>query len=156
MYDKHAGARFRPNIRNVLAERAFYDLPAQNAFGGSLETGLQRIEDLAVPLLREVVRQKNIAFFVRTREHRLRYENLGQLIKQRLLKMNASEQLLKSFDSDEDDSKMAGLQDIVLLVPQFAPHFLNKHWALFEAPPGLSMYTSDNPVTLHNELDLSP
>ncbi len=172
VYDKHTGARFRTNARNITAERGFYDLSIEGLPGASLEPSLQRIEDRAAPLLQEIVRQKNIAFikeesravlglffavlFVRTKEHRLRFENLGRLIQDRLRQMNASGELLQSFDSDDDESKLAGLRDLVLLVPQFAPHFLDKHWALFEAPPGLCMYTSDNPVTLHNELDLSP
>ena len=172
VYDKHAGARFRANVRNITAERGFYDLSIEGLPGASLEPSLQRIEDRAAPLLQEIVRQKNIAFlkedsravlavffavlFVRTKEYRLRYENLGRLIQDRLRQMSASGELLQSFDSDEDESKLTGLRDLVLLVPQFAPHFLNKHWALFEAPPGLCLYTSDNPVTLHNEIDLSP
>src|SRR5262245_24937215 len=96
-YDKHNGTRFRPNIRNVASEKGFYDLPADAPLGGSLEAGLQQIEDRAAPILREVVGRKNIALldnesredlavffatlFARTKEHRLRYDHLGQLVR---------------------------------------------------------------------------
>jgi hypothetical protein len=36
------------------------------------------------------------------------------------------------------------------------PYFLNKEWVLFDAPKGGSMYISDNPVALQNEVDHGP
>src|SRR5437879_6541393 len=115
VYDKHTGDKFRPNVRNISAERGFYDLPVQNS-PASMEPGLQRIEDRAVPLLEKIVRQKSIALltedsrgmlavffatlFVRTKEYRLRYENFGQLMQDRLRNERASGELLRSFDPD--------------------------------------------------------
>ncbi len=171
VYDKHTGTKFRTNIKNAAAERGFYDLSSETA-QVSLESGLEHIETRTAPLLQELTTRKSLAsikddsrlvlalfvavLFVRTREHRLRAEHLGQLFRERLREMGASEEQLEAFTVTPDESKVAGLRAVLLQVPQFVPHLLSKVWALFEAPPRRPTYISDNPVTLHNELDHEP
>jgi hypothetical protein len=171
-YDKHTGRKFQPNIRNITAERGFYDLAAEGAPQISIDPGLRDLEGRTAPLIAEIVKRKSIAFIdgesretlatffaallIRTKEHRLQFRHIGRLLRERLRQMGATEELLASFTSDEGGSKLAGLQSLLEDVPRFAPHFLNKVWALFEAPRDRPLYISDNPVTLQNGVDHSP
>jgi hypothetical protein len=171
VFDKHTGAKFRTNRKNVAAERGFYDL-ASGTSELSVEPALARVEDRCAPLIAEIVRRKSLVhlgdesraalslFFavlmVRTKEHRLRFDHLGQSVKDHLRDRGASEEFLRGLDLEDEASKVFGLRSLVEHVPEMVPHFLSKDWALFEAPPGGSMYVSDNPVTLQNEFDHGP
>lgn len=171
VFDKHTGARFRTNRKNVAAERGFYDLASEDS-GISVEPALAQIENRCAPLIADIVKRKSLAiigdesraalsiFFavlmVRTKEHRLRFDHLGQLVKERLRGQRASEEFLQGFDSDAEALKVFGLRSLVRQVPEMVPYFLNKDWALFEAPSNGAMYISDNPVTLQNEVDHGP
>jgi hypothetical protein len=103
--DKHTGAKFRTNRKNVAAERGFYDLVSGTS-EVSIEPALAGIEERCAPLVAEIVKRQSLGnigaearaalsvFFavllVRTREYRLRFDHLGQLAKKRLREAGAS------------------------------------------------------------------
>src|SRR5689334_8721541 len=84
VYDKHTGTAFRTNVKNVTAERGFYDLSLPGG-GISLEPHLARLEERSAPLIQELLRQNTLslldaasrqdlatfsaALFVRTKEY---------------------------------------------------------------------------------------
>ena len=137
VFDKHTGKRYRTNIKNVAAERGFYDIP----LGGtqvSLEPELARIESRTAPLLQSILDARSLgavtdgprsvlsfflaALFVRTKEYRLRFEHLGQSVKARLEGRGARASLTDTFNDQEKDTRQAGLRGL-LSVPELAPHF---------------------------------
>lgn len=160
VFDKHTGKRYHTNIKNVAAERGFYDIPLGDT-QVSLEPELARIESRTAPLLQNILDARSLgtatdgpravlsfflaALFVRTKEYRLRFEHLGQSVKTRLQGRGASASLTDTLTDQDQDTKLAGLRGLIG-VPALAPHFLNKVWALFQTPH--EFLISDNPITL--------
>ena len=173
VYDKSNDKRFRTNIKNVAAEAGFYDLEV-DAGVLTLEPALAHLEANTSTIIRKVVETKTLrilntndvaivaAFlavqFVRTKEHRLRFEHLTELVKDKLQKMGASGENIRELTTSRDDlpeDKLIGMRSIVD-AKELMPHFLNKTWVLYETTPAHPFYISDNPIVLHNELDHSP
>ena len=91
--------------------------------------------------------------FVRTKEHRLKFEKIGELLFDALKKRGISDEEIQDdfkIDSDSDRDKIVGIQSI-LDAKEFVPYFLNKVWVLLETSEKNPFYISDNPITLHNE-----
>ncbi len=173
VYDKSDDRSFRTNIRNVAAERGFYDLESGDSVL-TIEPSLAHLEANSSRVLKKVLRQRTLrcldadgvailaAFvavqFVRTKEHRLRFEHLSELFAERLREMGTTEanieELVKG-PPDPREEKLFGFRAVVG-VKDIIPHFLNKAWVLFETNRKSPFFISDNPATLHNEIDHSP
>lgn len=172
-YDKSNDKQFHTNIKNVAAENGFYDLEVEDGVL-TFEPGLAHLEANTSGIIKKLVTERSIrtldehevailaAFlavqFVRTKEHRLRFEHLGELFAQKLRDMGASEdnigELTKS-STGLPEGKLIGFRSIIG-AKEFVPHFLNKVWVLFETSHKHPFYISDNPITLHNEQDHGP
>ncbi|MCG7962178.1 MAG: DUF4238 domain-containing protein, partial [Candidatus Thiodiazotropha taylori] len=162
--------QFRTNIKNVAAEKGFYDLEVDDGVL-TLEPGLAHLEANASAVIKKILKEKTLKVlderevtilavflavqFVRTKEHRLRFERLGEMFAQKLREMGASEENIaeqtKSSTGLPED-KLIGFKS-VLGAKEFVPHFLNKVWVLFETTSRYPFYISDNPLTLHNGMD---
>lgn len=171
-YDKANGRSFRTNIKNVAAERGFYDLRVGDRLL-SLEPSLSRLEAAASSVVASLVNSLNLskvnradrftlaAFmavqFVRTKEHRLRFDHLTDQIAERLKADGTPEEQIQALigDATEDDSKHHGFAS-VLDAHQYVAYFLNKAWCIFQAPAQHPFYISDNPIALHNQLSFEP
>lgn len=173
VYDKSNGNRFHTNIKNVAAENGFYNIEVGEELL-SFEPGLGQLESKASKVIKDIVRSKSIKSldehavailamflavqFVRTKEHRLRYEHLGESVKRKFKKMGASEADIEEITKSGSDlpvDKLVGFKAIVG-ANKFVPYFINKIWVLFETSNKNPFYISDNPVTMHNELDHGP
>lgn len=170
VYDKHADTIFRTNIKNVAAERGFYDLSVDDNLL-TVEPSLAHLESHASSIISTLINTKNLGRldvrqrtilsvflavqFVRTKEHRVRFDVLGDLFIDKLKERGASDEETQQLIGGTVDSKRFGLRSI-LDTKRFIPHFLNKAWALFETGISTPLYVSDNPITLHNKLDHEP
>lgn len=173
VYDKSNDNQFHTNIKNIAAENGFYDLEVDDG-ALTLEPGLAHLEENTSGIIKKIIKQKTLKIldehevailavflavqFVRTKEHRLRFEHLGELFAQKLRDMGATEENIaeqtKSATGLPED-KLIGLRS-VLGAKEFVPHFLNKVWVLYETTHKYPFYISDNPLTLHNEVDHGP
>jgi len=173
VYDKHTGKSFRTNIKNVATENGFYDLEFKDRVL-TLEPGLAHLEANTSRIIRKLLREKNVKLlnqdevailatflavqFVRTKEFRLRFEHLGELLAQKLGDMGASEKSIEESirgPANIPQDKLFGFR-FLLRVTDFVPHFLNKVWLLYETANACPFYISDNPIGLHNERDYRP
>lgn len=170
VYDKSNDRQFKTNIKNIAAETGFYDIEVGDG-RLTLEPKLGHLETNASSVIKKIVGTKSLqnldeqdvavlavflaVQFVRTKEHRLRFEHVGELLRERLSAMGATEENIAELTESQHgvpEDKMIGFQSIIKS-DEFVPHFLNKQWALFETTIDNPFYISDSPITLHNELD---
>lgn len=170
VYDKSNDRRFQTNIKNVAVESGFYDIELTDRVL-TLEPGLAHLETNASGIIKKLLNQKTIRAldkhevvilavflavqFVRTKEHRLRFEHLGKLFSDKLRSMGATEENIEKemkAPAGVPEDKLIGLKSVVGAT-KFVPHFINKAWVLFETSRKHPFYISDNPLTLHNEVD---
>jgi hypothetical protein len=173
VFDKSNDNQFRTNIKNIAAEKGFYDLEVGSDIL-TLEPGLANLEGSASGIINKILQEKSLKLldecevsilavflavqFVRTKEHRLRFEYLGERLAQKFRDMGATEeniaqQTKSSTELPED--KLIGFKS-VLGANEFVPILLNKVWVLFETTNRQPFYISDNPLGLHNQVDHGP
>jgi|SRR3972149_1443164 len=173
-YDKSNDKRFHTNIKNVAAENGFYDLEVEDGVL-TMEPNLAHLEANTSGIIKKLIKDRNIKSlsedevailalflavqFVRTKEHRLKFEHLGKQVAQKLHDMRGVskeniKELIRSSESVPED-KLFGLRSLVK-AKEFVPHFLNKAWVLLETTPKNPFFISDNPIGLHNDMDFGP
>jgi hypothetical protein len=169
-YDKHRSVRFRANVKNLAAEKGFYD--HENGEGRiSFESVLSSLESKAAKIIARLVRAKHLgelkaddrsllsAFFavqfVRTKEYRNRYDALIESLVQRLRESGMSEEEIRRDCEGPGELKLSQLKSIVN-AEKFVPFFFGKTWVLHETKRSAPFYISDNPITLHNQKQFGP
>lgn len=170
VYDKWNDNCFQTNIKNVAVENGFYDVEFEDNIL-TLEPGLAHLETNASGIIKKLVKDKAINVlngnevvilavflavqFVRTKEHRLRFKHLGELFAKKLKDLGAPEQNMDEVTGGKigvSKDKLFGLKSVIG-ANGFVPHFLNKEWVIFETTRIHPFYISDNPISLHNEID---
>jgi hypothetical protein len=173
VYDKATDKIFQTNVKNVAVERGFYDLEMDEGVL-TMEPSLANLETRTSGIVEALTREENLSNldtpsrailavflgvqFVRTKEHRLRFEHLGTLLAKALRESGAREEDVRKLVQEPkgaEGGKLAGIKAL-LDSRELAPHFLNKAWVLFETRREAPFYISDNPMTLHNEIDHGP
>lgn len=171
-FDKHKDEDnvFNPNIKGIAAENGFYDLTYGNN-SLSLEKNLTELEGKAAKIIKKILQEKNLAHitkndrfilalflsvqFVRTKEHRLRFSHIQEMLIDRLTDQKYPKEViekLKQETTDPEDNKLMGLKSLIdagLYVPQF----LKKTWVLYQTTQDDPFYTSDNPIAMFNDQD---
>lgn len=169
-YDKWNDNRFQTNIKNVAVENGFYDIEFEDKLL-TLEPGLAHLEANASKIINKVIKDKRIkelnesevvilamflsVQFVRTKEHRLRFEHFGKLIVDKLRNFGATDENIEELTGEKigvPEGKYFGLKSVIG-ANSFVPYFLNKELVLFETVLKQPFFISDNPITLHNEID---
>jgi len=170
VYDKSNDKRFHANIKNIAAEKAFYDLEVGNTIL-TMEPGLANLEANTGGLIKKLIESKNIKLltednikilalfmavqFVRTKEYRLRFEHLGKQIIQKFRDRGDSEESIKEITKSSEsisEDKLFGFKSLTKVI-EIVPHFLSKAWMLLETTPENPFFISDNPIGLHNDID---
>ncbi len=173
VYDKSNDKRFHTNIKNIAAENGFYDLEVEDGLL-SMEPGLSRLEANTSGIIKKLIKNKDIKSlsenevaifalflavqFVRTKEHRLKFEHMGKQFVQKLRDMGTSEKQIKEIMGSSGavpEDKLFGLRSLAE-ARELVPHFLNKAWLLLETTPKHQFFISDNPIGLHNDMDHGP
>ena len=166
VYDKATDRTFHTNVKNVASEKGFYDLELDDSVL-TLEPGLATLETRTSTLFKVLARDKRLSNidatgrallaeflavqFVRTKEHRLRFEHLGALLAAALRERGASEEDIRRLVQEPEGvegAKLAGIRAL-LESRRLVPHLLSKAWVLFESRTDVPLYISDNPMTMH-------
>jgi hypothetical protein len=171
VYDKLKENKFKTNIKNVACENHFYNFNIQNVIV-SIEPVLSNFETKASMAINKITEQKNLSClseedrivlsyffslqFVRTKQHRIFYEELLRSMKQKIKALGYDSEKMEEFKhTDTDYAKRFGIKSI-MKCKKFVPYFFHKSWLLFESPKQLPIYISDNPIALQNIYDFSP
>jgi hypothetical protein len=171
-FDKHKDITFQTNIKNVAAERGFYDIKTSDSVL-TLEPGLAKLEDKTSSIISELIKSKRLTSlgeesrktlayfltvqFVRTKQHRVIIDALQGSLAAHLEKRGATTADVERLIGlpTEESSKKLSLRTVVGAL-EFVPLLLDKTWVLFETERWDSLYISDNPMTLHNRQDHRP
>lgn len=166
-YDKHTNDVFHTNIRNVAAERRFYDVETPRGYY-SVGPTLDALESDAAHVINIVSENKNLSLL--TTEQRVILASFAAV---QVLRTQARVELQADLSATilEAVSEMMGAEDVkaddvtarhqarvgmVLRLAKTAqeitPYFLDKQWVLYEATAKPGFYIGDNPVTMHNHL----
>ena len=171
VFDKTNGSVFISNIKNVAAEKGFYDLAIKD-ITATLEFSLSDLEGETSIILNKIIEdgslinissrdKKLLSFFFATqilRVPRIRktYEQMNNLLISIIEKMGFDPKEHPQILQDEEDFRNLSIGGMPEMANELAPYFYNKDWILFNAPTDSSYYISDNPVTLTNQIDYSP
>jgi len=174
-FDKSNDKVFQTNIKNIASEKGFYEFEIPEAKSSekvSMEKHLSSVETMASSAFKKICSNKNLkdlskehgsimmlfvtVQFVRTKEYRERFLELGETIKEKVKQIGATnEQIADLIGNDKENETFIGLSAFSN-INHFLPQFADKAWLLFETTMDAPFHISDNPVVLHNEIDHSP
>jgi hypothetical protein len=171
VFDKLKERIFLTNIRNVAAEKGFYDLDIRG-ISTTMEFGLSELEGKSSPIINKIINDGSLVnitdsekellsyFFAtqltRVKNVRYRYKQINDLLADKVKEMGFDPKNIPDLNHDENDFKSMSILGLGDMVSEFAPYFYNKDWVLFKAPSDTTYYISDNPVTLQNLIDYGP
>jgi hypothetical protein len=171
VFDKPNGEVFQTNIKNIAAEKGFYDLEL-DGLTATVEFSLSELEGNVSPIIRRIIDEESLVnismaerkllsyFFaaqlVRVKQVRNTYKQVNSVVTDLVEKLGFDPKDNPDLNKDEDDFKASSILGLENMVNELAPYFLNKDWILFKAPDNFLYYISDNPVTLHNNIDYGP
>jgi len=169
VFDKQSGRTFPTNIKNVAAEKGFYDFVLKD-YEMTLEPSLSNLEGQAAAVLDKVIANEavtcitdeeriTLAFFiavqfVRVKGHRARWDDIGEKLMKRL-EPEASDELKQEMRRAQDLSHVSYMKTITDC-HEYVPYLLGKIWTLQKTTTAQPFVISDCPVTLHNTVNHRP
>jgi len=171
VFDKHHDRSFVSNVRNLAGESGFYDFEhSGNTL--SLEPALQSIEDATAPIIVEICRRAEMGFLttpersalalfaaiqlLRVRSIRESMDAVTHQLREHLRALGADPDTVPQLQDPEGTGTRLGSIAALLDARELVPHFLDKHWLLFQAAPDEHFYIGDSPIARHNELNTNP
>lgn len=171
-FDKLNETIYTQSVYDATTRRCFYDLK-NHPKNASLEPILGSIESDAAPVIKKIIKESSlasltdeerekIAVFVLAQQGRTlstlkTMEHFTETIVAWLEESGANLQEVEGMQGfDDTDAQKNSFITMVLKHIEFAPHILNKGWILYETVESDPYYISDNPVTWHNDIDMSP
>ena len=171
-FDKLNETIYPQSVYDAITRRCFYDLQ-NHPENTSLEPILGSIESNAAPVIKKIIKEKSladltsaerekIAVFVlvqkaRTLNQLKIMEHFGETMVDFIKESGADPHEVDGMQGfDDDDAQKNSFITMILKYIEFAPHILNKGWILYETVESDPFYISDNPVTWHNDIDMSP
>lgn len=168
--DKQSGRSYSQSVYDASTRNTFYNIE-NHPDKYSLEPILCEIETEASSVIRKIIQEQSLgnlsheektklAVFVVIQKSRT-YHGLQSI---KALITGLSEHLLRVGAKPEDLSRLIGSQDdsglknffleTVLNHVEHAEYILNKSWLLYKTKNNDPYYISDNPITLHNDIDM--
>jgi hypothetical protein len=173
-YDKSNDTVFKTSIDNAGFGKNFYEVGGLES--GLIECFLSRNESKFRNAFQELITEENISnlspegklyFFlflalqgIRTLDYRLELQNVLDNVYDEVLSEFANNYLKKKgsrlaghvrIHADPEESKIMQLEMIIKAVPTFAHILASRTWYISENFNDVPLWTSDNPVVLHNE-----
>jgi hypothetical protein len=165
VFHKRDQRSFRTAIRNIGAERGYYDLDGSAA----LDDAMNRADDLAAPIINRIRTRRSVAglseydrtmlagFVVlqmlRTRGSQERFRNLSEALADRLIQMNGGVMPVGLEQESTDRQREQYLRMIPEHTRSFLPHLLTKDLLAYRSSPGAPFQISDHPVAMANTLN---
>jgi hypothetical protein len=168
VFDKRTDRVFLASVADVAAENRLYEF----SFGdqtATIEPSLADFESKAAGVLREVLRNDNLAdltvyqrvvlsglvaqLLLRSPQQRAVMRHINVKLRQRVWAMGTDPDLLPQLRVlDKNEEKLFTASVLPDLMEQFIPVISEKAWILHSVPEDETLYISDNPVAMHNEL----
>ncbi|MEM8793721.1 MAG: DUF4238 domain-containing protein [Pseudomonadota bacterium] len=166
VFSKKTHVGFTTSIRNIMAERRFYDFRIGADYVASFEESICRFEGELLPAYRNLVDRRQfdgtpeekaylaalVAFqFLRTRAQRDMFVQAEEQLADHLSKRGASLDDIKNYEPlTEEALTHLHIHHMRESLSSVAKIVSMKDFLLLSAPAGRSFYLSDNPVSIHN------
>ncbi|WP_171358785.1 DUF4238 domain-containing protein [Vibrio rotiferianus] len=171
-FDKQNGRIFQQSVYDATTRNTFYNIEG-HPDRASLEPILGIYESEASPALKKILETKdlstlsseerhNIATFVAIQRARsygelMRISAIVDALSDKLDSMGASpEQIETELGLPDSSERKNSFLSLILNQKEVVELLLNKSWILYESTNEMPFYISDNPVTLHNSIDMGP
>lgn len=164
-YDKRRERSFAPNVRNVAAENAFYDV-ALEGLTLTFEQSLAELESRAARVFARIVELGEVGFLkgqdrvdiasfvvaqgMRTRHFFETVHASGIALAAALDERHPGTAESLGLTADREQSRLIAL-DLLGRRTDFVPLILQKVWALYEAPEDHPFWIGDHPVAMAND-----
>ncbi|WP_341913408.1 DUF4238 domain-containing protein [Ferrovibrio terrae] len=173
VFDKKLEKSFPSNVKNIATERNFYDLSSPNG-GGDLEASLSEMEHKTAQAFEKLLKERDLKVLTESdrswigvfiASQHVRVKNFREVIKdlngkmvEKIRGMGGAPEDVEGFQSIQTDDQIKEFSIYFLLksLPEFSSLMLNKLWILFSTDENDPFWISDNPVTLHNDLEFGP
>lgn len=169
-YDKYSGRQYLQSIFDATTRNSFYNLE-NHPDRVSLEPLLGVYESDAAPVFKKILNSKSLSGITEDEKRKLSvfllvqrarsYNELQSLteavekVADRLRNLGMPEKTLEKEigTPDSGDRKNFFLTSLVEQI-EFLPHIMDKKLVLYQTNKSNPFYISDNPVTLHNHIDM--
>jgi len=172
VFDKKQGTVFRTHIKNIAAEKGFYNFEEGEA-SVSIEPNLSQLESVAANLIKKIIEEESLASvideeklllsifiaaqFARVKQTRITIKQLNDDLTDKIRAMGFDPNNVDGFTpQDETEVKKSTVSGLRRSIAAYTPYIYDKAWLLFKAPKSTPHYISDNPITLQNMNDYSP
>jgi hypothetical protein len=168
VFDKQTDRVFQANVADVAAENRLYEFSLGN-LTATIEPSLADFESKAADVLRQVLSYDSLAdltlyqrvvlsglvgqLLLRSPQQRAVMRHINVEMRQRVSAMGTDPDLLPQLRVlDKNEEKLFTASVLPDLMEQFIPVISEKAWILHSVPEDETLYISDNPVAMHNEL----
>lgn len=172
VFDKRREVIFRTHIKNVAAERGFYNFKEGETIV-SVESNLSQLESAAANIISKILEKESLASipnqekmllsifiaaqFIRVKQMRITMKQLNDDLANKIQAMGLDLNNIDGFSPQEEgDIKKSTILSMKKYVEKFAPYIYDKAWLLLKVPKPTPHYISDNPITLQNMNDYRP
>lgn len=170
--DKKTGRTFRANIGDVAAQNRFYEFTIGEVTA-SLEQGLAEFESRAAEALRRTLSAGSLTpitilhrtilaalvaqLIIRTPHRQALGDDMIAKVREKIRSMGTDPDKLPELKIlDANENKILTARMLSETWQEFIPLIAFKTWAFHPVPETETIYLSDNPVVMHNELDFGP
>jgi hypothetical protein len=167
-FDKWTEKTFCTNIKNVCAEKDFYNIQFDDTIA-SIEPSLSNLETQAATVIDKLIKSQNIkvlskedkyvlavfltAQLFRSKSHRERLIHTSKEFAEALRKRGCEPDKVEGYkELNDHDAKRMSMR-LMQEMGDFYPHFLDKDWILYKPNAKETLYISDNPLTFQNNND---
>lgn len=171
-FDKQTGKSFETSVRNIAAQRRFYDFTTESG-PGSFEQNLSRMETKIAPLIRELVSKRSLAnlepeqraglaIFMHLQMHRtpgarqrlveFRSGFADCLRNQLGLDDDAIEEALGPVPDGEQLTALSLATMLRSLQKHSLAYIVDKHWLIKTTEPKTPFLLGDSPVVMNNSM----
>lgn len=169
VFDKRTGKSFPTAVRNIAAEKGYYDL----AGSAVLDAAMNRADGITASIIKKIRERRSLfgislddrgilAGFVamqmlRTRGYQEQMKHLAQIMANKIaeLRDRMSPEMRARFSEEQTDEQLR--EEYLQMIPKFTetmvPHLLDKNLLLFKTDRNKPFCISDNPVVLNNTLN---
>lgn len=171
-FDKKNEIEFQQSVYDATTRRIFYNL-SDHPEKASLEPILGIYETKAAPIIKKIITANNI--FCLNEDDKLiiatfaaiqRARSFGQLqrinqiinaVSNKLTNMSVTPEIIENELGSDDSSDRKNLfLKMILDQNHVINSLMNKSWILYETDKTNPFYISDNPITLHNDINMGP
>ena len=168
VFDKQTDKVFPANVADVAAENRLYEFSLGDVTA-TIEPSLADFESKAAGVLQEVLSNDNLAdltvyqrvvlsglvaqLLLRSPQQRAAARHVNAELRQRVAAMGTDPDLLPELQVfDDNEEKLYTARVLPDLMKQFIPVIAEKAWILHSVSKDETLYISDNPVAMHNEM----